>query len=229
MVAKTHLKAALDTLRPLATKSPTPTVEIATAYNDAVSFGKTSGFYLPDKFVVAPRTTLDGTFQYDLPLSSHWVVQTVPAAGDQSAYDYVTELSPEGARKRQILFRRYAWNQRYTFTGPNPVGGDNARSITQGLEAMSAARVFAPNATQSTPSRRTFPRSLEGYAFDVKGAAGADSGAAGEPLRLYSFVIRGHEKACFAVLVYVYGKEDDLDPETEALTSNLREAEKAER
>ncbi len=107
------------------------------------------------------------------------------------------------------------------------MGGDNARSITQGLEAMSAARVFAPNAAQSTPSRKMFPHNLEGDTFDVKGAGGADSGAAGEALRLYAFVIRGHEKACFAVLVYVYGKEDDLDPETEALTSNLREAEKA--
>src|SRR6185295_536275 len=68
-ISKTQLKAALDTLRPFATRAA-PTVEVGTAFNDAVSFGCASGFVLPDNFVSTPKTTLDGTLQFDLPVSS---------------------------------------------------------------------------------------------------------------------------------------------------------------
>jgi hypothetical protein len=227
-ISKTELKATLDTLRPFATRAA-PNVEIGTAFNDAVSFGRASGFILPDNFVATPKTTLDGTLQFDLPVSSRWSMQTVAATSESPAYDYVTELGPDGARRRQILFRRYAWNQKYTFVGPNSVGGDNVRALTQGLEAMSAAKAFAPGATPSTPQKRTCSKALEGYVFEVRGASPSDAGAASEPMRLFAYVMRGHSVACYAALVYVYGKDDELDPEMEALIAGLREPEKAEK
>lgn len=227
-IAKTELKATLDTLRPFATRAA-PTVEIGTAFNDAVSFGRASGFVLPDNFVATPKTTLDGTLQFDLPISSRWNVQTVAATSDAPAYDYVTELAADGTRRRQILFRRYAWNLRYTFVGPNPVGGDNVRALTQGLEAMSAAHAFAAGATQSTPQKRSCSKALEGYVFDVRGTSASDAGAPSEPMRLFAYVMRGHSLACYAALVYVYGKDEDLDPEMEALIAGLREPEKADK
>jgi hypothetical protein len=227
-VSKSQLKATLDTLRPFATRG-TPTVEIGTAFNDAVAFGRSNGVAVSDGFVTTPKTTLEGALQFDLPVSSRWSMQTVATTPDAPGFDYITELAADGARRRQILFRRYAWNQRYTFLGPNPVGGDNVRALTQGLQAMSAARVFAPGATLSTPQRRSCTKALEGYAFDVRGTAAPDAGAGNSPIRLFAYVVRGHALASYAVLVYVYGKDDELGPEMEAILASLREPEKSDR
>lgn len=224
-VARMQLKAGLDTLRPIATK-PSPPVEAATAWNDAVSFGRTSGFVLPDKFVTTPLTTLYGELQFDVPISSKWRFANVPATPEQEAYDYVTQSTADGTRHRQVLFRRYSFSGRYTFEDRNPVGGDNVRSLAVGLQEMSAARVFLPGSTHPEPEQHALTKALKGYEFEVKGAAIPESGKSGEPLRLHGYVVRGHNQACFAVLVYVYGKDDCLDPEMENLLASLREVEK---
>ena len=48
----------------------------------------------------------------------------------------------------------------------------------------------------------------------------------GEPSHLYGYVVRGHDQACYAALVYVYGKDDDLGPEMEAVVYRLRDPER---
>jgi hypothetical protein len=224
-VAKNELKASLDTLRPFATR-PNPPLAAATAYNDAVAFARVSGFVLSDRFVDFTRATLSNSIQIDVPVSSRWSFQTVAATGDQAAYDYVTEMSPDGKRTRQVLFRRYAWGSPYTFEESNPVGGDNCRGIAHGLQEQLVKRVFAPGAKGPAPSRCSIPKSLDGYSFDVRGATPAADGAASEPLRLRVYVLRGSAKACYALLVYVYGKDDELGPEIEHLVASLREVEK---
>jgi len=227
-IARNELKVTLDTLRPFAMR-PSATAEIGTAYNDVVSFARANNFGFSDKFLTTPKTTLEGSLQFDLPVSSRWSMQSVAATSDTPAYDYVTELSADGARHRQILFRRYAWSQKYTFVERNPVGGDNDRSLAKGLEAMSAAHVFATGAQQSSPQKHACSKTLEGYAFEVKGATQADAGSPSEPVKLYAYVVRGHTLNCYAVLVYVYGKDDDLDPEMESLIASLHEPEKSDK
>jgi hypothetical protein len=224
-LSRNDLKAALDTLRPF-TSRKAPVIETATIWNDAVAFGMTNVFGLPEHFVMSPRLTLSSSLAFDLPLSSRWTFQTVAAAGEAPAYDYVTEVGTDGARRRQVLFRHYAFNQQYTFDTPVACGGDNIRSIAQGLEAQSASHVFAPGATTVPASRRPFCKALEGYEFEVKGAAAGENGAKGDAIHLYGFVVKGKNQACYAALVYVYGKPDDLGFEMEALVSSLHEPEK---
>jgi hypothetical protein len=224
-MARNELKATLDTLRPFAAK-PNPTADVATTYNDAVAFGRVNGFVLPDKFVDAARPTLGASIQVDVPVSSRWFFQTVAATADTAAYDYVTEMSPEGKRVRQVLFRRWGFSDRYVFEDKNPVGGDNCRGLSQGLQAQALAHIFAPGAKAETPSRCSIPKSLDGYQFDVRGTTPSADGAPGEPLRLKAYILRGRSKACYGVLLYVYGKDDELGPELENLISSLREVEK---
>src|SRR5262249_7601607 len=150
----------------------------------------------------------------------------VPATQETAAYDYVTQLTDAGVRRRQVLFRKYSWTQRYTFEASNPVGGDNVRSIAQGLQAMCAARVFGAGATQVTASRKSFCKALDGYAFEVGGTTQSENTTAGESARVYGYVVRGKSQACYAVLVYVYGKDDSLGPEMENLIASLHESEK---
>ncbi len=220
--ARAQLRAALDTLKPFAAKKP-PAVEIATLFNDALAFGTVNGFQMQERFVMSPRTTLDGTLVFDLPNSSRWSVATVAATEEQPAYDYVNEVDAEGNRLRQVLFRRYAWNQQFTFEGTVPCGGDNVKSIAHGLQEQSAARVFAAGAATPAPARRPFCKEFDGFSFEVKGKT---AGEKGEPLHLYGFVVRGGDQACYAALVYVYGKDDSAGPLIEALVSSLREPER---
>lgn len=217
--ARAQLRAALDTLKPFAAKK-SPATEIATIFNDALSFGTVNGFQMQERFVMSPKTTLDGTLVFDLPVSSHWSVATVAATDEQPAYDYVNEVDAAGGRLRQVLFRRYAWNQQYTFEGTVPCGGDNVKSIAQGLQALSAARVFAAGAATPAPARKPFCKAFDGFSFEVKGVT---AGEKGEPLHLYGFVVRGGDQACYAALVYVYGKDDTESPMVEALVASLRE------
>jgi len=224
-LSRVEVKAALETLRPFATRKA-PLVEAATIWNDAVAFGMTNVFGLPERFVTAPRLTLDGSLTFDLPLSSRWSLQTVAAKDDVPGYDYVTETGADGGRRRQVLFRRYAFNRQYTFETPVPCGGDNVRSIAQGLETQSEAHVFAPGATAVAASRKPCCKAMDGYAFEVKGNAAGENGAKGDPLHLYGFVVKGKNQACYALLVYVYGKPDDVGLEMDALVESLREPEK---
>jgi hypothetical protein len=222
-LSRVEAKAALDTLRPFATRK-TPLVEAATIWNDAVAFGLTNVFGLPERFVTVPRVTLDSSLAFDLPLSSRWSLQTVAATDDAPGYDYVTEVGTDGSRRRQVLFRRYVFGRQYTFESPTAsVGGDNVRSIAQGLDAQSAAHVFAAGAKTAAAERKSFCKALDGYAFEVKGNAAADGGAKGDPVHLYGFVVKGKNQACYAVLVYVYGKPDELGIEMDALVESLHE------
>lgn len=220
--ARAQLRAALDTLKPFATKK-TASVEVATLFNDALAFGAVSGFQMQERFVLSPRTTLDGTLVFDLPVSSRWSVTTVAATDEQPAYDYVSEVDAAGARLRQVLFRRYSFSQQYTFEGTVPCGGDNVKSIAHGLQALSAARVFAAGAATPAPARKPFCKEFDGYCFEVKGAT---AGEKSEPLHLYGYVVRGGDQACYAALVYVYGKDDAAGPLVEALVASLREPER---
>jgi hypothetical protein len=221
-LARVETKAALESLRAFTSKRA-PVLEAATVWNDAVVFGQTNVFGLPERLVMGQRTTLDASLAFDVPVSSRWSFQTVAATEQAAAYDYVTEVGADGARRRQVLFRRYAFNRQYTFETPVPCGGDNVRSIAQGLEAQSAARVFAAGATTVSATRKPFCKSLDGYAFEVKGHAAGEKGAKGDPLHLYGFVVKGKNQACYAVLVYVYGKSDELGIEMDAVINSLKE------
>jgi len=224
-LSRVELKAALETLRPFATRKA-PVVEAATIWNDAVEFGMTNVFGLPDHFVMTPRLTLDAALAFDLPVSSRWSFQTVAATDDVPGYDYVTEVATDSSRRRQVLFRRYAFNRQFTFETAVPCGGDNVRSIAQGLEAQSAAHVFAPGAKTVAAERHPFCKALDGYSFEVKGSAAGENGAKGDPVHLYGFVVKGKNQACYAVLVYVYGKQDELGLEMEAVVNSLHEPDK---
>jgi hypothetical protein len=225
-LSRVELKAALETLRPFATRK-VPVIEAATIWNDAVEFGQTNVFGLPEHFVMAPRLTLDSALAFDLPASSRWSFQTVAATDDVPGYDYVTEVATDGARRRQVLFRRYIFGRQYTFeSAVVSIGGDNVRGIAQGLEAQSAAHVFAPGAKTVAAERKPFCKALDGYAFEVKGNAAGENGAKGDPVHLYGFVVKGKNQACYAVLVYVYGKPDELGLEMEAVVNSLHEPEK---
>ena len=69
-------------------------------------------------------------------------------------------ISPEPS---ELTARR-----RYSTPQLTRLGG--LQEITQGLQAMSAARVFAPGAVTPPPGRKNFCKSLDGYSFEVKGA-----------------------------------------------------------
>lgn len=221
-VAKDVLRATFESLRRFACKGK-PVLEAATIWNDAVSFGRRSGFVLPEKFACAERVTLDGALRLDVPVSSRWRFETVAAADEQPSYDYLTESDSAGRRLRQILFRRFAWGRTYTFESSNPVGGDNVKSIAQGLQAMFVARVLAPGATAPSPSRKPFNRSMDGFVFETRGRAATESGEPGEPLRIQGCVMRGHSQACYAALVYDFTQDEEPSPEIEAILASLRE------
>ena len=223
-VARTQVKSAFETLKPFADGEP-PVLDAATLWNDTLAFAKRSGFVMDEKFVLAPHKTLDDTLVVGIPLSSRWKFEHVDAAGEQPAYDYVTEVAADGSRVRQILFRRYLWSQRYTFEETNPVGGDNVKSLAQGLQAMIAARVLAVGASVPAADRRPFNRDMDGFVFSAAGRTASEPGnaAVGPPLRVTGYVMRGHKQACFAVLVYDYSAQEDASPEIEAVLASLRE------
>jgi hypothetical protein len=221
-VARNQVKSALDTLRPFATRK-TPAVEAAGLHNDAVEFGIANEMGLPDRIVTAPHLVLDGRLLLDVPVSPRWSVTTVKATDEEPAYEYVTEMDAAGQRARQVIFRSYSWSQQYTFESAVPCGGDNVKSIAGGLQAMAAARVFAPGAKTPAPARRPFCKELDGYAFE---AAGTTSGEGPEPLHLYGYVVRGRDQTCYAALVYVYGKDDNLGTGMSTLVSSLRPPER---
>ena len=219
--SRVALKVAIETLKPFSYRK-VPLQDAATIYNDAVVFGLNSAFGLPDRLSLTPRTALEGRLGLDIPCSTRWSLTEVAATEEVPAYEYVTEVDAAGKRLRQMIFRRYAAGQQYTFESTVPCGGDNVRSITQGLQAMSAVRVFAPGAATPPPGRKNFCKALDGYSFEVKG----QSLEGGEPAHLYGYVVRGHDQACYAALVYVYGKDDVLGPEMEAVVYSLRDPER---
>ena len=221
-VSRNQVKSALDTLRPFATRKA-PVVEAAGLWNDAVEFGVVSEMGLPERVVTSPHLVLDGRLLLDVPVSPRWSVTTVEKTDEQPAYEYVTEVDAAGKRLRQVIFRSYAWNQQYTFEGPNPCGGDNVKTIAQGLQDMAAAHIFAPGATTPAPARRNFCKELDGYAFE---SAGKTTDEAPEPLHLYGYVVRGKDQTCYAALVYVYGKEDRLGTGMATLVASLRPPER---
>jgi hypothetical protein len=220
--ARTDLKDSLDSLKAFALKD-LPQLDVATAWNDQVSFGKSNGFVLPERFVTSSRTTLDQSLTFDLPVSSKWTFTQIASTETTPGYDYVTEVGADGKRRRQVLFRRYAWNQKYLFEGSNYIGGDNVKSIAQGLLAMTAARSFAPGVQQSAPSRKPFCKELDGFTFDVKGKT---QGEGSEAVHVFAYVVRGRNQACYAVLVYCFDKDDEPGPEMENLVMSLREPDK---
>jgi hypothetical protein len=222
--ARGQVCASLASLEPFTAGEPR-IVEAATLWNDVLAWAKKNGFVLEERFAMTPRTTLGGALAVDVPLSSRWSFERVDAAEGRQAYDYVTEMSPEGTRLRQVLFRRYVGDQDYTFEDPVPVGGDNVRAIAQGLQRMIAARVLAAGASTPAPERRPFHRDMDGYVFTATGRAAPEPGSAivGAALRVTGYVMRGHNQACYAVLVYDYSGKDEASAEIEALVAGLKE------
>ena len=221
-VARNQVKSALDTLRPFATRKAPP-VEAAGLYNDAIDFGIANEMGLPDRIVTSPHLVLDGRLLLDVPVSPRWSVTVVKGTDEEPGYEYVTEVDAAGNRVRQAIFRSYAWSQQYTFENPVPCGGDNVKTIAQGLQDMAAARVFTPGAKTPAPARRPFCKELDGYAFEASGTA---AGETPELLHLYGFVVRGRDQTCYAALVYVYGKDDLLGTGMTTLVASLRPPER---
>ncbi|MCE9636569.1 MAG: hypothetical protein K8T90_12765 [Planctomycetes bacterium] len=221
--ARVQVVATLESLRPFTTGA-TPVLEAATLWNDTLAFARRSGYVMEEKYVVTPHETLEGALAFDLPLSSRWQFQHVEATADTPAYDYVNELSAEGGRVRQILFRRYLWTQRYTFDA-NPVGGDNVKSLAQGLQSMITARVLSSGAAAPAADRRPFNKEMDGYVFDAAGKMQPEPGQTAPPagLKVSGYVMRGHKQQCFAVLVYDYSSQSEPSPEIEMLIASLRE------
>jgi hypothetical protein len=221
-VARNQVKSALETLRPFAARK-SPPVEAAGLWNDAVEFAVVSEMGLPERMVTAPHLVLDGRLLLDVPVSPRWSVTQVASTEDQPAYEYVTEVDTAGKRLRQAIFRSYSWTQQYTFESPVPCGGDNVKTIAQGLQDMAAARIFAPGAKTPAPGRRPFCKELDGYAFEVTGTSADEEP---EPLHLFGYVVRGRDQTCYAALVYVYGKDDRLGTGMATLVASLRPPER---
>lgn len=221
-VARGQVKSALDTLRPFATKKA-PATDAAGLYNDVVEFGMANELGFPDHLVTASHVVVDGRLMLDVPVSPRWSVTQVAATDEQPAYEYVTEVDAAGKRLRQVIFRSYSWSQQYTFESAVPCGGDNVKTIAQGLQDMAAARIFSQGAKTPAPARKPFCKELDGYAFE---ASGQTSEETPEPLHLYGYVVRGRDQTCYAALVYVYGKDEALGPGMATLVASLRPPER---
>lgn len=224
-LARDQVRDAFASLKRYAVRK-VPILEAATVWNDAVTWAKRADYVFTERYVTDTRDTLNGILEIELPVSSRWHLLTVPETEQTPAYDYVTQTSADGKPLRQIIFRRYIWGQTYTFDGPNTVGGDNVKSIAQGLQAMFASRVVKASGTLSPPARKPFHRDLDGYVFEVEGKAVASAGEGATPLRVEGYVVRGHEQACYAILVYDYSGEPGTAPEIEAFVAGIKEAEK---
>jgi hypothetical protein len=217
--SKQALRTALDTLKPFIA-SGDPEISTSTVFNDAVTLGRKSKFAFKDHYFTLPERALEGAVEFEMPMSTHWEMQTIPSTGEKAGYTYVTQKDAAGARIRQILFRRYFWGSDYKFEDDTTVSGDNVKKIVRALQAMTAKRTFAADASVSKPAKHRLTKDLTGLRFEIEGMSREEDP---EPLVVHGYAAKGKRQATLVLLVYVYGEDEDVGPEMEALLKTLKE------
>jgi len=217
--AKASLVTSFDALRKHV-KADLPIAAAAARWNEAVTLDARSGFALRERYVTAPASALGGDVVFEVPVSPRWTVTEVPETEEYGAYVYVTQLGASGAPLRQLLFRRYTWGMRYVFAGPNDVNGDNVKKIAEGLQVVSAGRVFAGGAKSGPVKKAKVGKKFAGRSFRISGKALGDEGG---PLTLIGHLVRGDHQESFGFLVYVYDAGGEVGPEMESVLRSLEE------
>lgn len=219
--AKAAVRSGLEYLRPH-TGGDVPDRWVATLWNDAVTFGRTSEFVLREKYLTVREDAADGRVTFALPVSHWWSITTVELENPEQSYRYVSVVAPDGAPLRQVIFRKYDWTLRYSLDGSNEVNGDNVKKLAQGLQAMTARNVFEPGAVLSKPRKGRVNTELDGYTFDIRGVAAQDR----QPLRVWCGFFRGKRQTSYALVVYDFTDAEDFDPSMQAFVESLREVER---
>ncbi len=219
--AKGALQTAFDVLRKHV-KKDLPAVSAAALWNDAVTLDADSGFALRERYVTVRAMALGGALVFDVPISPRWTVTDVPETEEYGAYVYVTQADAAGAVRRQLLFRRYTWGRKYTFWEPREISGDNVKKIAEGLQRVSAERVFAPGARSRSIKKTKLSKDFSGRWFSLTGTASSEEG---NPLTLVGYCVRGGHQESFGFLIYIYEADGEVGPEMEAVLASLREFE----
>ncbi len=217
--AKAAVQTSFAVLRPFVDRD-LPMAAAASRWNEAVTLDAKHGFALRERYAMTDARALNRDVVFRVPISPRWTVTEVPETEEYDAYVYVTQSDSAGRPQRQLLFRRYTWGMRYSFIGPNEVNGDNVKKIAEGLQGVSAERLFAPGAKKSGVPKAKVGKDFAGRTFRVSGkAAGADGG----PLAVSGYCVRGAHQESFGFLVYVYDEGGEVGPEMEAVLSTLEE------
>ncbi len=217
--AKGMLKQTFDVLERHATCDE-PQPDTAVLWNQAVTFARRSGFAMRRKYITDQSLALGGRLCFDVPRVPHWIVSEVAETDDTPGYVYVTEVTPSGERRAQLIFRRYIWGLEYPF-GEVTVNGDNVKRLVRALQDLAAEQVFEGGGKRSKIGKAKLSSDLSGSSFQISGETRDDDP---EPLQVHGYVVRGHNQASFAVLAYVYDDEDaDLGPELESVLASMKE------
>jgi hypothetical protein len=195
-----ELRAAMGT--------KTPEMVVATAYNDAVSFARsTKGLDVKADFITRTLSVAAANLKVEIPVSERWDYEE----GRIRQYDR------EGDLVRSFFFDVYSWNTNY-YIGQTQFGGDNLKGLAQ-LDEMNAEEVVVKITKRKKPARRRFNRKFpSAIYFEV---SGLDDG--GDFLKYTSYYVKTEKRVSVQVAMLEFKEVKDLDPEAELVVDSFRE------